>query len=384
MEQRTTQPQDERPAFYTSWVERARRAKDSPFYYTYWPLVSSFLFLAAIIALTLLLKLFVTDEFITTPVEEAGEANADSEAKGVGEREWRAWIATTSLGLSLAILLAIHGWVRLRRLPTQLPDEAKITEEVMRVHGRMAMLWVIVLAVTVSLLVSDPRKWPQAMEVRLLIVSTIGVFCAAPWVAITWLCHQATWPYWLKPHELMAAQTGAAGSASTQAPSIQASSTHGTGAAAVDAQIAVLQQIWSHIVGVALAFSGLVAVALIPTGALRNLYLSQATDDKDSLRASFPSSDVLLYGGLWSLVAGLVVIPLVFSWRAAAQSAVDKRYPPNSTTADKPGDVTARGALQSMLNLNSGILRNPLTVLTIATPLVTAAIAAFVPEIGGP
>ena len=35
-----------------------------------------------------------------------------------------------------------------------------------------------------------------------------------------------------------------------------------------------------------------------------------------------------------------------------------------------------------MLNLNSRILRDPLTVQTIATPLVTAALAAFVPELG--
>ena len=57
-------------------------------------------------------------------------------------------------------------------------------------------------------------------------------------------------------------------------------------------------------------------------------------------------------------------------------------YPPNATTAADKAAQGIRDSLEGMLNLSSGSLRNPLTVLTIATPLVTAALTAFVPEIG--
>lgn len=93
-----------------------------------------------------------------------------------------------------------------------------------------------------------------------------------------------------------------------------------------------------------------------------------------------PEDGVAVALAFATLVAALVVIPLVASWRSTAQSVIDAAYPPNATTAADETATAARAALESMLNLNSGILRDPLTVLTIATPLVTATLAGFVPQ----
>ena len=241
----------------------------------------------------------------------------------------------------------------------------------MWLHSGAALVWVGGLAWAVSRLLHDPRQWPDAMDKPLYAVAGIGLFCATPWVAMTWLCHKAVHPYWVEPHRLRSA--------------LQDTRTPTRGVGATDDDIAALQQIWDQIVGIALAFATLVAISLIPTGALRNLWLSQDVHgDKATKRVqdAFTSTDVLLYGAMWALVVALVVIPLVASWRSTAQSVVDAAYPPNATTAADTGAQAIRGSLEGMLNLSSGILRNPLTVLTIATPLVTAAVAAFVPEIG--
>ena len=319
----------------------------------------------------------------------------------VGAPEWGVWVATVSAGLAIAVLLAIFGGTRLKRLRAQLPQSG-FTRKEMWLHTILAVLWAGCLGALVALLVQAHRDWPVPdMHRRLLFVPIVGLACATPWVALTWLCHQATRPYW-QSHRggVNAAQDATERSVPAQ-PSTPIPATTAAPDSPLsdkDAEIAVLQQIWGQIVSVALAFSVLVAVSIIPTGALRNLWLSQDLRAQDKiakhlklpgplpserLEASFPSTDVLLYGAMWAFVAGVVVIPLVFSWRVAAQSVVDEIYPANSQTANQPDMVTARAALESMLNLSSGILRNPLTVLTIATPLVTAALAAFVPEISG-
>jgi hypothetical protein len=325
--------------------------------------LTSYLLLVATIALALALR-SRTAGAVTTPALEV-------ESSSVGSVEWHVWIATVSVGLAIAFVLALHGIVRLSRIPKQWPDRAGVGSRVVWLHSVAALVWVIGLGVAVAFLVHESRDWPLDMGWRLTFVAAFGLLCATPWVALTWLCHKAVHPYWVEPHLLRS--------------ELQNTDTAPRDATATDADIAALQQIWDQIVGIALAFATLVAISLIPTGALRNLWLSQDVHGKAATKAlqdSFTSTDVLLYGAMWALVAALVVIPLVASWRSTAQSVVDAAYPPNATTAADEAAKATRDTLEEMLNLSSGILRNPLTVLTIATPLVTAALAAFVPEIG--
>ncbi len=332
--------------------------------HSYWPVFSSFVFLAAAIALAFALR-SNHDDAIQTP-------NCDSSATSVGTREWQIWIGTVSAGLAIAIVLAIHGIVRLKRIPGHWPPRADVGKVAVWLHGVAALAWIYGLGRAVSELVHDPRTWPlDDMELRLQWVAGIGLLCATPWLAMTWLCHKAVHGYWVEPHTLRT--------------DLQDKDKPTRDMTKTDADIAALQQIWSQIVGIALAFATLVAISLIPTGALRNLWLSQNVDGEDAkkrLGESFTTTDVLLYGAMWALVAASVVIPLVASWRSTAQSVVDAAYPPNATIAADKDAKETRESLESMLNLSSGILRNPLTVLTVATPLVTAALAAFIPELG--
>ena len=49
-------------------------------------------------------------------------------------------------------------------------------------------------------------------------------------------------------------------------------------------------------------------------------------DERDALAKDFPTSDVLLYGATYGLIALVVVVPLVFAWRSAARDFVDRVF----------------------------------------------------------
>jgi hypothetical protein len=44
--------------------------------------------------------------------------------------------------------------------------------------------------------------------------------------------------------------------------------------------------------------------------------------------------------------------------------------------------VTAKARLEKLLHLDVPLLRNPLTALSVFVPFVTAALAAFIPQLG--
>ena len=139
---------------------------------------------------------------------------------------------------------------------------------------------------------------------------------------------------------------------------------------------------WNLINSCALSFAIFVVVALLPAGGLRNLWLANSTTDKErELRAEeFPTSDVLLYGATYGLIALVVVVPLVFAWRSAARDFVNHEFAPHAhMTKD---DAEARVRLESLLGLDVTLNRDPSTLLTVLTPLVTSLLAAFLPELG--
>jgi len=62
-------------------------------------------------------------------------------------------------------------------------------------------------------------------------------------------------------------------------------------------------------------------------------------------------------------------------WELAAQGT--------KTSCPAPtGRSSARARLEKLLHLDVPLLRNPLTALSVFTPLVTAALAAFIPQLG--
>jgi hypothetical protein len=92
---------------------------------------------------------------------------------------------------------------------------------------------------------------------------------------------------------------------------------------------------------------------------------------------------VLLYGAFFAVLLSAISIPLVTSWRSKARRLVEQTYPISSPT-DVTEDVTNnRNRLDTVLHLDVGLIRNPLTALSVFTPLITAVLAAFIPELAG-
>lgn len=323
------------------------------------PVLSSFLLLAVVVVLVLALDMDPRTEVLP----------ADCAPCEVGAREWRVWKATVALGVAAALLLGIRGVVRLRwarRDATPAGVPGATGAPAVR-YGLAALLWALFLGLLVGRVVGDNTLWSDGMELRLEVVVVLGLVSASPWVALTWSSHR----------EVRCCRRSLDASRVGSRTTRSADST--------DVDLAALAQTWDRIVSVALALATFVTVAVVPTGALRSLWLSQTGSDRTAaqLSSSFSTTDVLLYGALWALFAAVVVLPLVAAWRSTVQAVIDARVPPSSATAGDPAALATRTALLTMHRLDAGILRNPLTLLTVATPLATAALAAFVPEVVG-
>jgi hypothetical protein len=163
-----------------------------------------------------------------------------------------------------------------------------------------------------------------------------------------------------------------------------------------------------------MAFGLFVGVALIPTGALRSLWMVQAAhmgemqrarlladeilkggtpreiDDATdkavaaataSLSHQFSTLDVLLYGAFFAVILTALTVPVLALWRSVASMLVDRSCPLRHAADVTSASVEQRGRLEAVLHLDIGILRNPVTIFSVLTPLVTAVLAAFVPEL---
>jgi hypothetical protein len=263
----------------------------------------------------------------------------------VGTKEWTVWRAVAAIGQAAAVSVGIAGVLALRRLTRA----GLVSDRMVWAQVGVAFLFAGLLTFLMLGLVGNPRTWPVPdMDTRLGALVVVATICALPWVALVWLGHRM----------VRAAQGG--------------TTTEGQ-----------LLATWNLINSCALSFAIFVVVALLPAGGLRNLWLANSTTDKErEVRAEeFPTSDVLLYGATYGLIALVVVVPLVFAWRSAARDFVNHEFPPQAHMSKD--DAEARVRLESLLGLDVTLIRNPLTLLTVLTPLVTSLLAAFLPELGG-
>jgi len=119
-----------------------------------------------------------------------------------------------------------------------------------------------------------------------------------------------------------------------------------------------------------------VVAAIVNSGALRASFL-QAHPGRG---AEFPPASVLFYGAFFAIVLSVITIPLVAAWRSCAFAMVERTYP---VTLEPTEDwMSGRARLEKLLHLDVPLLRNPLTALSVFVPLITAALAAFIPQLG--
>jgi len=198
--------------------------------------------------------------------------------------------------------------------------------------------------------VPESRDWPDSLDIAWRttgVAFTIGL-AAVPWLVLVWL---------LQRH-------------------LSAEATQEVPLSTKD-----LRRLWELLNSIVLAFAVFVVLALVPTGALRVAYFAGPKNpaaDKDG--SEFPSSEVLLYGAFFAVLLSAIALPMVSTWRTAAQRRVAHDYPLDK---DPPDSATKEGLdrAETLLHLDVGVLRSPITALTVFTPLVTAALAAFLPDL---
>ncbi len=88
------------------------------------------------------------------------------------------------------------------------------------------------------------------------------------------------------------------------------------------------------------------------------------------------TASVLVYGLFFAAFVATVVT-LLLAFRRRAHEWVDARYPPSRRVTSEP-EVTA---VESMLHLAEGPLRSPWALVSVLAPVVTGALAAYVPEL---
>lgn len=281
--------------------------------------------------------------FYLLDVGTGGAVLADSQ-------EWAVWRVIAGAGTTLALGLSIMGWRQLTVLQGS-------TEPFCRHRGRRfwyraaAAAYVVgVVAFLATAPSTDGRRdWPAelSMTVRLGAVMLSMAVAAVPWVALVWSLHKV----------------------------IRHSPVSGD-----DQEITTLHRRWTVLANCVYAFVALVVVAVLQVGALRLVWLAQAGLSQPQ-KDQFTESDVLLYGAFLAVLMAALAIPLVTSYQSRARIFVNQKYPP---AAYRDEAVEAeRTRLEKCLHLDISVLGNPLAAVSVLTPLITAAIAAFVPALGG-
>lgn len=118
-------------------------------------------------------------------------------------------------------------------------------------------------------------------------------------------------------------------------------------------------------------------VVVVATGALRNALLEHGTDTE----ATWPASWLLVYGGIFTVVFAAVLVPAHLRWDAVADLLVERAVPLPDGGVPPEEWHTRRTSLRTVLGREQGFSARLGSGLTVAAPLVTSALAAFVPQL---
>jgi hypothetical protein len=205
------------------------------------------------------------------------------------------------------------------------------------------------------------------LEFRVLAVLLPALVAAVPWLVLVWLAHDTCR---LLRDRIVSLPPIPLGSAKTD-----------DGDAGIPPHREVnsqLLRLWDLLVLCVGAFALGVVTAIVASSTLRATFISAHPDRSDE----FPAVNVLYYGALFALLASVLTVPLIAAWRGCAREVVEQTYPLPADGQPSEEWTAARARLETLLHLDVSLLRNPLTVLTILSPLLTSALAAFLPQIG--
>ena len=275
---------------------------------------------------------------------------------------WNVWRLVAAGAIVTFILLFLHAVRLLRDV-----DSSGVRSSVLR---RLVYVGVATLLVAVAMVVQlkvgySPDLPVSRLELRTRAVLWVGLISSIPWLVLVWL-----------------AQDECRRPDSTQ------------NEVGPEVTLARLLKLWWLLASCIGAFALGVVAAIATSGALRAAFLSVHPDCSDRYPApdvpppgtvcgeTFPPSNVLYYGAFFAVLLTIVAAPLVANWRARAKELVERTYPLPAEGLPTDAWVADRARLSKILQLDVPILRNPLIILSIFTPLITSTLAAFIPQVG--
>lgn len=310
---------------------------------------------------TLVVFLFVAGAFLAVGWrDDAGGASTTF----VRSVPWVVWKLTAAVAVVLWLALLLVGIARIRRRTAL--GLRHISGATLAAYSATAVL---TAGVVVAFLVLGNQELTFTLAaadvpLRSRLLTAVAAVCAVPWLVLVWLCHRE-----------VRALDGPVAALDGELPPSAGTESSGQ-------LLENLVRLWGLVRDCVGAFAVFVVTGLVTSGALRAAFASQHAADAPELDA-FPASYVLLYGLFFTLVLSAVALPLVISWRARAMRLVDAMYPPPPVAHVEQDWVDGRARLEAYLGLDVSVLRNPLTALSVFLPLVTAALATFVPDLGG-
>jgi hypothetical protein len=287
-----------------------------------------------------------------------GQGNSDI-ANSV---EWVTWKFFASLATAIAVVSAMLGGSAVGKVKTygQSDDSASPAARLAKPLGQQRpkgrFLAYIVLAVFLISVIfgflflgggANTQGWPTDLHIKAHtrpVAIAIGL-AAVPWLVLVWLVQDRLAAY----------------AKESDPPST-----------------AELRSLWNSLYAIVLAFAVFVVLALVTAGAVRLAYFAGAKDPAANKQGpEFPASDVLLYGAFFAILLSAIALPMVAAYRAAAVRRLRFCHPIEDPLDHSDKDATEWQ--ESLLHLDIGLLKSPITALTVFTPLITAALAAYLP-----
>jgi hypothetical protein len=144
---------------------------------------------------------------------------------------------------------------------------------------------------------------------------------------------------------------------------------------AIAGAVASALAVWKAFNSCVLALAALLSMTALLNSALRVALLDAAIVRP----ADFPPAAVLAYGLIAAVLLAVAVLPLLLAYRAEAARLVERAAGTPVSGVPSQSWLDARARLQVRLNVEANLLRQVSTTFSLLLPLVTAALAAFVP-----
>ncbi len=300
-----------------------------------------------------------------------------------------AWLVWKVVG-ALALVVFVALFLLALRILRNGPDWG-LTGSGRRTRNYLIASTLVAAVIAVLILAGggSPDIPVNGLVIRTRAVLFAGMIAIVPWLALVWLaqaeCHDLRDLLSTPPVDGGAESEGKGGPAGSSsgtavAPRLPAGGPAGTAVAPRQPPLlnARLLLLWKLLTACVTAFAVAVVAAIANSGALRASFLAA----HPARSAEFPPANVLLYGAFFAVILSVITIPLVASWRACALRVVERTCPLPPDGQPTEDWFSARARLERLLHLDVPLLRNPLTALSIFVPLITAALAAFVPQLG--